>query len=218
MNKNEKTIPRLCSLDITTPDALEKSFEQIVISRLVPEKLSLLSEEIYKMRRGASRAPETVSTSVIKKIFTDANVDVENDEVVKIPLYGFFVVTQARRHTYPKHIIVWRDREYIIPMTPTFPGVDFIIIVGNVVIAFQMHLSEDQPNVLKILKKRAREANWKKPLIEKIILVYLSPKAETTRSLKAKIGRRGPSAKGKYVTLFYSVRDFDGLQDLEGKF
>ena len=58
-----------------------------------------------------------------------------------------------------------------------------------------------------------------KPIgIEKIILVYLSPKAETTRSLKAKIGRRGPSAKGKYVTLFYSVRDFDGLQDLEGMF
>lgn len=76
MKNNEETILKLCSLDVTTPDALEKSFEQIVIVRRVPdEKVSCFaSEEIYNMRRGVSRAPETVSTLVIQKILTDANV------------------------------------------------------------------------------------------------------------------------------------------------
>jgi hypothetical protein len=50
---------------------------------------------------------------------------------------------------------VWHGRENIIPTTSTFPGVDFIIIVGNVVIAFQIRLSENQPDVLKILKKNS---------------------------------------------------------------
>jgi hypothetical protein len=116
---------------------------------------------------------------------------------------------------YPKGEY-WDDRvTYFIPEKSNFPAVDLIIRVRKIVIAFQMHVS-DHENVVPKLLAAARQAGWNKELVEKIILVYLSPSEETSKTLERKFGMKSPSSVDDWVILHFDfIRNFQSLRDMQ---
>ena len=112
---------------------------------------------------------------------------------------------------------------------------DVIVRVGNVVIACQVNTSESQPDVLSSLQDSIQKAQWGKDGIQNIILVYLSPDALTTSNFKKKLSSQASTASSnnsgierskrshrsstttstiEYVTLCYSILDFENFGDL----
>ena len=152
-----------------------------------------------------------------KTIFADARMASEIDELLHDAVRGRYEIQKVHGHNYPERVHARSTKRCFIPMAPDFPAVDMIITVGTVVIAFQIHISEEQPNVIKTLVDNARAARWNTTVMQKIILVYLSPKAETAQALKASFGSYDPWVGRKYTMLFYSVSDFCPLRDLQGK-
>ncbi len=66
-------------------------------------------------------------------------------------------------------------------MAPNFPAIDVIFRVGNVVIAFQTHISGDHRDVLPLLNLRVENSKWQDDGIHIFILVYLTPMAPKQR-------------------------------------
>ncbi len=54
-----------------------------------------------------------------------------------------------------------------------------------------------------------------KKQVQKVILVYLSPKEDTTRKIEAKIGKETPTSEDDWIiSRFHSKDDFDGLASI----
>ena len=94
---------------------------------------------------------------------------------------------------------------------------NLIIQVQNIVFAFQIHTAVCE-DVSTLLMKAVREERWTPQVVDKLILVYLSPTEGTRQLLEKKIGEEVLSSEDDWVvTHFYSISDFDAFRDVEWK-
>jgi hypothetical protein len=184
---------KICADDKTTDDVRGRCFEDIVIGCLITND---------------------GSPDVLKKVLTDAKITIDRDWDAELRQPPDLI--PLPNNQYPPGAYGKKKVTYFTPNTSNFPAVDLIIRVRKIVIAIQITTSEKHADSLGKLMKNVRKAGWNKRQVQKIILLYITPRNVITRNLEKRIGGGTSLSEEDWViTRFYSIDDFDSLRDIQ---
>ena len=157
----EANLLAVCNDRAITTDACGRVFEAIALRRLASK--GLLARDIV---------------AVFKKMHL----------LEKCPKFGardlfpIGSIEYIKGNVYPTFAQDAESASLYIPLSPNFPAVDAIARIGDVVIAFQMHVAHHE-DVKSSLLAEARRTGWFQVAISTVILVYLSPASSISQRL-----------------------------------
>lgn len=194
IRKRERDVLAFCRGRKTSKDALGRFFEELVIARFVAD----------------GRSPDD-----FRRILAVTNITIDEDWEAKLRKPTEKI--QLGDTAFPEGTYSLDYAAYFIPIKSNFPAADLIIRVRRIVIGIQIHTSSKNHRVvLSTLNNSTEKAQWNKEQVERIILVYLSPKVATKQQMEKTTGRESTSSEEDWVVMHCcTIEDFDSLRNLQ---